>query len=618
MAKRGIRRRDFLNGMALGAVTAGAGLSGKLIASPVSPNSNVYPPALTGIRGSHDGSYEVAHAVAWAGKRFPPPRQQTESTYDLVVVGGGISGLAAARFYREKMGSGAKILVLDNHDDFGGHARRNELDVDGQTLLGCGGSQTLQNPGSYSREAKHLLQSLSLKMDRFYDYFDQEFYSDQDLGSGIYFDRRSYGVDRLVRSPAGGLFGEVLTGDALRECVQQMPISEPAKQAYLRLYESDADYLAGKTTEEKKRYLRNVSYDHFLEHDAGMPAEVRGLLQDTFLQLLSVGWEAGPALHATYYGMPGTWYLGIEFEQELQEPYIHHFPDGNAGVARALVRDLIPSAVPGSTMEDLVLARADYGQLDRPEHPVRIRLNSTAVSVVHTQDEKAVDVTYVNAGNSYRVRTRHVVMACYNNMIPYLCPELPPGQSEAIRYATKIPFVIASIGLRNWRAFKSSGYSSFYTPGDAYFKHLDLDFPVSMGGYEFSKGPDSPIVLSAWFSPTQRGLPAREQYRAGRRKLYEMRFEEYESDLRRHLNGMLGIEFDRDVAAITLNRWSHGYAYEYEEIGTPASYGRSAGPHIAGRAQLGRISIANSDSEAYAYVDGAIDAAYRAVQEQLS
>ena len=193
-------------------------------------------------------------------------------------------------------------------------------------------------------------------------------------------------------------------------------------------------------------------------------------------------------------------------------------------------------------------------------------------------------------------------------------------QSEAIRYATKIPFVKASIALHNWRAFADAGYFSFYTPGDVYFKHLKLDFPVSMGNYHYSKGPDEPIVISAWFSPTTRGLPAKDQYRAGRARLLEMTFGDFEKNVTAHLDGMLGrhgFDAEREIAAITLNRWSHGYAYEFEGIGVPTEFDRYNGPHIAGRQQIGRISIANSDSEAYAYVDGAIDAADRAVGEQL-
>jgi spermidine dehydrogenase len=326
-------------------------------------------------------------------------------------------------------------------------------------------------------------------------------------------------------------------------------------------------------------------------------------------------------MSAAEYYFPGTRELGVQEDHGEEEPYIFHFPDGNAGVARSLVRDLIPHAIPGKTMEDLVTARADYSLLDTPDSDTRVRLNSTVVNATNTADGKYVDITYVKNGEVCRVRARHAVLACYNNIIPYICPEVPKKQVEAIRYATKIPFVVGSFAIRNWQAFADAGYFRIYSPGDVYFKQMLLDFPVSMGDYHYSKGPDEPIVISAWYSPTTRGLPAKDQYRVGRAKLMEMSYDDFEQDIYSHLDGMLGpygFDAEREIAAITLNRWPHGYAYEFEGIGVPGEYDRYNGPHIAGRAQIGRISIANSDSEAYAYVDGAIDAADRAVNEQLS
>jgi spermidine dehydrogenase len=619
----GITRRDFVNGIALG--TAGLGLSPiEAVAKGLLPTSvlgpEYYPPALTGFRGSHPGSFEIAHAVALNGQRFSPPKAQTGPLYDLVVVGGGISGLSAAKLFRDRYDGLCRILVLDNHDDFGGHANRNEFNVDDKMLLCYGGCQTIENPGKYSRVASQLLKDLSIDVDRFYDYYDQEYFSSRNLKQGIYFDRKTFGADRVTGNPIGGFYGE-MQPEKQKQAIAAMPIGEADQAEFLRLVTGGVDYLEGKSVQEKKALLRNISYLDFLEKYVGMPESVREIMQDTFLQLTSVGWEAASAFEAAEWWFPGTWELGVQEEDEDDEPYIHHFPDGNAGVARSLVRDLIPDAIPGSTMEDLVTARADYSLLDTGDSDVSIRLNSTAVDVRHNADGKFVDVTYFNAGKPYRARAKHVVLACYNNIIPHICTEVPEEQAAAIGYATKIPFVKGSIALRSWHAFMESGYFNIYTPGNHHFKHLKLDFPVSMGDYHYSQGPDEPIVISAWHSPTTRGLPTKEQYRAGRLKMLGMSYDEYERDIYAHLDGMLGpygFDAEREIAAITLNRWPHGYAYEFEGVGIPAEYGRNNGPHIAGRAQIGRISIANSDSEAYAYVDGAIDAADRAVDEQLS
>jgi spermidine dehydrogenase len=619
--QRTLSRRDFVSGMALGA--AGLGLSpleavarGLLPASAIGPD--YYPPALTGLRGSHEGSYAVAHALAREGKRFAVPTGQTGEVYDLVVVGAGISGLSAAKFFRDRREGRSRILLLDNHDDFGGHARRNELDVDGKTLIGYGGSQTIDTPSAYSAVAKQLLRDLAIDTDRFYDFYDQGFFSSRRMVHGMYFDAPTWGRRSLVVNP---LEEDGLSLNELATAVGGMPISADDKKAFVALLQDEVDYLKGMSAQEKEALLRSISYLDFLERHAGMPESVREILRDSWLPLVGVGWEAASAWEAADYGFPGTAALGIDTGYSHDEPYIHHFPDGNAGIARALVRDLIPGAIPGSTMEDLVTARADYSALDRDGNDVRLRLNSTAVHASHTGDQGMVDVTYINAGRPYRVRARHVVMACYNAIIPHLCPELPEPQAEAIRYATKVPFVIGTFALRNWRAFAEAGFYGAYTPGNVMFKRLRLDYPVSMGEYHYSREPDDPVLVTAWYSPTARGLDNKAQYRAGRAKMLQLSYGDFESDIFSHFDGMLGphgFDAGRDIAAITLNRWPHGYAYEFEGVGVPAEYDRYNGPHIAGRAQLGRISIANSDSEAYAYVDGAIDAAHRAVNEQLA
>ncbi|MGH8165944.1 MAG: twin-arginine translocation pathway signal, partial [Woeseiaceae bacterium] len=245
-----------------------------------------------------------------------------------------------------------------------------------------------------------------------------------------------------------------------------------------------------------------------------------------------------------------------------------------------------------------------------------------AVNLSHTPDQKHVDVTYVNDGDVYRVRAKHVVFAGYNAMLPYICGEVPPAQREAIEYAEKVPLVYISIAVRNWNALAEMGYSSVFIPQSKYIYSFGLDFPVSMGDYQFTQDPQQPTILHGSWVPNmpEQGLSAREQHVAGRRQLYELSFDDFETDIVAKMSGSLapgGFDAERDIAAITVNRWPHGYAYEYNDLCDPEGFTPQNGPHVAGRAQIGRISIANSDASAYAYVDGAVDAADRAVNEQM-
>lgn len=627
-----INRRDFLGGVSL-ATAAGTMISPmELFAQQTAKNNEYYPPSLSGMRGSHTGSFEVAHSVSWEGKDWGRPKDQTDDIYDLVVVGGGISGLSAAFLYQQKMGGGKKILVLDNHDDFGGHAKRNEFDIDGKKVIGYGGSQTIQDPGHYSPEAAKLLKDISIETDRFYDYFKMGYFNKWNMSDAIYFQASDYGQDKMVKNPFSGgfdLFGDSKDGFGKEERtkkIREFPISEKSQDALLKLLFEPIDPFSDLASEEKIKTLRSISFTDYLQKYYDMPKEATDLIRDNTKGIWGVGWDALSALQAV-----SMYETGMGVYQDIRdivdgpdesEPYISHFPDGNAGVARSLVRKLIPESVPGSTMEDLVLSKVNYDLLDRPQSDARIRLNSTAVNVRHSADQTQVDVTYVRGGSAERVRAKHVIMACYNNIIPYICPEVPEKQVEAINYATKVPLVYTNIALRNWRGFAELGFNRIKIPHEPLHHSYVLDFPVSMGDYVFSENPDQPILVHATCVPTvpDQGYNAIEQAKMGRLELYQRTFEEFENSIVGHFDGMFkGADFDveRDIAGITVNRWPHGYAYEYNDYADDPEFGPYKGPHIAGRAQIGRISIANSDASAYAYVNGAIDAAVRAVDEQL-
>ena len=627
--KLNINRRDFINGFAL-SLTAGTTLSPfELLANEnLALSSAYYPPAMTGMRGSHKGSYEIAHSLAWAGTKFDEPKHQTDTKYDLIVVGGGLSGLSAAYFYRQRYGKDAKILVIDNHDDFGGHAKRNEFIVDGEKLIGYGGSQSIDTPSSYSAPAKKLLKDIGVITERFYDYYDQDFFGARNLKRGLYFSNDLYGKDHVVENLLRAHLDK--NDNDLIDILSKFPLANESKIALINLLKSKKNYLQDEPSLAKRiALMRATSYSDFLRKFVEVPEEVVLLYRDSHRGLWGVGWDALSTLEAYKANMPGTRYLDLEVKSanphnmyDREEPYIFHFPDGNAGVARALVNKLIPDSMSVDTMEAQVKAKVDYNALDLKSSKVRIRLNSSVVKVEHTSNQRSVNVVYINNGKSYRVVGRHVVMACYNNMLPHLCPELPIEQKEALNYATKIPLVYMSIAVRNWRAFSNLGFHSITIPQPKLMHSFGLDFPVSMGDYNFPQNPNQPTILHGTYVPTDpdKGLSAKEQAINGRRQLYEISFAQFEHDIIEQMQGSLkggGFDAERDIAGITVNRWPHGYAWEYNDYSDPAEYNPYNGPHIKGRARIGRISIANSDASAYAYVDGAIDAADRAVNEQL-
>jgi len=629
---RSITRRDFLNGVsiAVGAsLVAGnsAWLEAFGVPEPVfeavfepEKKPDYYPPAKTGLRGSHNGSWEVAHELR-DGKEWPDAVPDNES-YDLIIVGGGISGLAAAFFFRKFAGSKAKILILDNHDDFGGHAKRNEFKAGERLLLGYGGTQSLEAPHHYSKEAFGMLQELGIDVDRFTKYFDQNLYKSMNLRRATFFDKETFGSDVLLP----GVGAHYLGLHYPPEVLAKIPVSEPARRDLARLQDEKVDYMAGLSPEEKRRKLIKTSYRDFLLQYVKVDPDVIKVFQSAPHGLYGVGVDAVSALDCMEMDYPG--FRGMQLEShestpEQSEPYIFHFPDGNSSVARLLVRSLVPDSAPGHTMEDIVTSRMNYARLDDPGSAVRIRLNSTAVRAKHTGDpQKAseVEVTYVRGGKARRVKAGNCVLACYNVVVPYLCPEMPEKQKQALAYAVKIPLVYTNVQIANWKPLQKLGISSIYAPG-AYFSSVSLDFPVSMGEYHFPSQPEQPCLLHLMRTPCKPGLACKEQYKAGRWDLFSTTFEVFERNIRDELGRMLragGFDSARDIQAITVNRWPHGYAYEYNPLFEPLDRPASERPCVIGRQPFGLITIANSDSDGHAYTDIAIDQGYRAVQEVLS
>jgi spermidine dehydrogenase len=230
---------------------------------------------------------------------------------------------------------------------------------------------------------------------------------------------------------------------------------------------------------------------------------------------------------------------------------------------------------------------------------------------------KEVEISYVQQGKLYTVKAAHCILACWHPVIPYLTNELPPEQKEALREAEKVPIVYTNVVIRNWEAFAKVQASSIYSPG-CYFSEASLDHRVSVGKYQCTTKPSEPIVLTMHRYPCSPGLPAREQHRAGRADLYVTPFDTFERNIREQLArsvGAGGFDPSRDIAAITVNRWPHGYAYQYNSLWDPFWLAGEPGPCVTARKPYGRVAIANADADAYAYTDCAINQAYRAVTE---
>ncbi len=540
-----------------------------------------------------------------------------------------MSGLAAAYFFRKAVGPDARILILDNHDDFGGHAKRNEFRHGNRTIIGHGGTQSIEAPNTYTLEGRMLLQDIGVDADRFHKATapDRNLYSSMGLRRAVFFDKETFGADRLVgrraeirrRAGRGGV-GRVSGTDAAHRGGQE---------DILRLYAEKRDYMPGVPRDEKIRQLRTMSYQDYLIKVVKVSPDVV-----PFFQQSSLGWANGAGGIDSYSAwgcfclgrFPGLDSLGLgprPRHASVKDPgETIHFPDGNGTVARLLVRWLMPAALPGTTMEDAITARVDYARLDEAASSTRIRLNSTVVGVRHDGEvgrAREVEVTYVSGGKAFRVRGAACVMACYNAIVPYLCPELPPAQKAALHMAVRQPIVYTNVLIRTGRPSRTSARRASICPG-GYHHTINLDSAISLGTYRCARTPEEPMVLHLEREPLKPGLPVRDQFRAGRADLLATSFETFERKIRDQLGRALadgGFDPSRDIEAITVNRWPHGYAAGQNTLYDP-DWSDEELPWVVGRKRYGRIAIANSDAAAICLTQAAFDQGRRAVQEILT
>jgi spermidine dehydrogenase len=612
---RAITRRDFLNGVAMtaaGAAIAGTGLPAFAADTKLQPiASPTYPPRNTGLMGSSPAALKDFPGI-YGGKYASVAMPAVAEEYDLVIVGGGISGLSAAHFYRQGLGTKQKILILDNHADFGGHAKRNEFEVGGKTYVSVGGTLGIATPFPYSYGAKALIKELGIDVTRSGELSNHVLDTQYKLGSGMFFNKESFLEDKMVLG-----FGRSRPADFLAKA----PLSDAARTDLARIYGTNPDYLAGMSPEEKVAKLKHMSYQDYLLKVAKISPDAIPFFAGTIWRN-SKHVDTVPAYEAAEHGSPGFNGLGLKLGENYNEgSYVFHFPDGNASVARLLVGKLVPSAYAApQNMDTIVQAKLDYSQLDLPSSPMRIRLGSTVVRVQNdggADSPTGVTIAYEKDGKLTAVRGKYCILACYNKIIPALVPELPAVQKKALQYPVKVPILYTNVLIRNWTAFQKLGVSRISAPG-MYYNSMNIDTGSLVGGYQAVGEPDQPVVIHLTRSPNKPGLATRkEQNAAGAEELLTMSFADHELVIRKQFQRILGgsgFNAADDILAITVNRWPYGYAYTYDTLGDP-EVPEEERPHVLGRKRFGRITIANSDAGAAAFTNQAMDEAARAVEE---
>lgn len=564
--------------------------------------------------------YDVAHRLARDGERFPPAAGSDEDGVDLVVVGAGISGLAAAWYYRRRFGEDARILVLDNSRHFGGAARRVELDVDGTRLITFGGASGFTGLRSWNSPIiARFLSEIGIDLASVQaSYAHPDLYASLGLESSVFFGEQQRGAgDVLVRGTLVLRDQGQSERSRLAAMLDRFPYGDADRASLVGLWLDGSVGLRQMAAEDRRGYLAHTSYRDFLVGDWGLSAQAA-----SFFDRRTIGIFGSPATHVSsleccLVGLPG--FQGIELPglrryAFADEGYVH-FPDGLATVARMIVRKLIPGIAPGGTLADVVGAEFDQALLDDPAMAVRIRLQSTVVHIANTAGGVVVD--YIGGEGPRRVCARHCVYASWAAMLPHLMPELGDAQRQALRAVVKPPMSYTKVALRNWSTFVQLGIHEVFSP-HAFFYKIELPPPMSVGDYRFATDPGEPIAISMVHRPVPAGdfEDYRDEARAAQQALLDSAPATFEAAARDQLDRILGpagFRSDRDIAAIDVNRWGHTYSPTLNTLCDDIDTQRQA--MKLSRTPAGNVTIAGVDSHRFGWAQIAIDAAERAIHE---
>jgi len=603
---RAITRRDFIQGssLVLGGAVAGIGTAAAQSDYAFDVGPGWYGPGGVGDYAMSHGNtpdvIRVAHEIR-AGRYDDPLRDAIDSgeTYDLVVVGGGFSGLSAAHHFHRLHPSG-KALVLDNHPIFGGEAKRNEFEVDGYRLTGPQGSNDFRvqretgNPDDYftalglPREYEFVepvgdAAGMRIPLDN-YDY--------------LHWHEQTYDVGHFFRGAA-----KPWVSDVWRTGLDSTPWSDAVREGFRRLREIETP--ADKWSDEQ---LDGMTLKSFYTTQLGLPEEASNYYDPIMASIAGLGCDILSAYWGRYFGFPGF----VRPDAYAAEP-LTSFPGGNAAIARYFVRKLVPGSIAGESLEDVLTQPLNRDVLDRPSNPVRIRLESTAVRVEHAGSDR-VAVTYSKGDRLHRVHSKIVVMGSGGWANRRVMRDLPPSHVEAYASFRHAPVLVANVALRNWRFLTKLGVAAAIWSGGFGYT-CNIRRPMVVGGKTAPLDPDKPIVMTFYTPVPGPGADAASQGATGRALLLSSSFADYERQIREHMNEMFaGAGFDaaRDIAGIILNRWGHAYlapepGFRFGRDGRPA-------PPDVIREPVGRIAIGHSELRGHQYWTGAAGEGRRAVE----
>jgi len=615
-----ITRRDFVYGSSLfigGAFASGSNVSHAKTNSRYDYSFDVgadwYGPGGVGDYASSHGNnpelIKAAHKIrSGTYESELSEAMDTGEEFDLIVVGGGFSGLSAA-YHFNRINPSSRVLIIDNHPIFGGEAKRNDFIVDGYHVSGPQGSNDFALPTSVGGPDDYFS---ALNMPREFEYQKPEGAASE---MRIPIDNFDYMTWYENNYDCGHFFARAnkpWVKDVWNSGLNSTPWSEDLKQAFTRVR---AINISENKKHNNDQWLDSITLKSYYENVLGMPPKVTSFYDPIMASIIGFGCDALSAYWGKYFEMPGF----INTDQ-IEAPHLQSFPGGNTGIARHFIKKLIPNAIKGNTFEDILFNQVDFSQLDKEVNPIRMRLSSTAVSVQHTgkgSDNEGVQVIYNNKNKLYRIKSKTAVMASGGWVNRRILKDLPRKYHEAYNKLNHSPVLVANVALTNWRFLERLGIAAaFWTEGIGFTSNIRR--PMIVGGKSQPLDPDKPIVMTFYIPIIKPGLNPREQGAMCRAELLSTSFLSYERQIREQMTLMFsagGFEPTRDIAGIILNRWGH--AYVNPGLNFMHTRDGSETPSDILRQSYGRIAIGHSELRGHQYWNGAAGEGRRAVESLI-
>ena len=528
--------------------------------------------------------------------------------YDLVVVGGGFSGLSAA-YHFNRLNPSGRVLILDNHPLFGGEAKRNDFNVNGVHISGPQGSNDFGIPSATGGPDDYFS---ALNLPREFNYVEP---GGSAAGMRIPIDNYDYMTWQEKHFDVGHFFNGAVNPwikDVWGTGLNSTPWSTEVKDAFTRVRSTEIKDKSGRDTD---RWLDSITLKSYYEEELRLPPEVTSFYDPIMASIIGLGCDAISAYWGKYFDMPG-----FKKPELYNEDLLQSFPGGNTGIARHFVKKLNPDAIDGTSFEEVLFGRIAFDQLDREDKPVRMRLNSTAVSIEHTSQvngNEQVQITYAKNGELNQLKAKAVVMATGGWVNRNVLKDLPSEYHGAYGKFGHSPVLVANVALTNWRFLERLGVSAAIWPEGFGFT-CNIRRPMIVDGKSQPLHPDKPIVLTFYTPIFKPGLERKEQGAVGRAELLSTSFTDYERQIREQMTIMFsagGFDPGKDIAGIILNRWGH--AYVNPDLGFMFGADGNIAPPDVIREPYGRIAIGHSELRGHQYWSGAAGEGRRAVEALL-